>query len=284
MVYEFSTKLPQQGRWLVKPRRGAGGAGIHFHNSIGTRRSSNKQVYFQEYIEGVPCSAVYIGLENGAKLLGTTRQLVGETWLNAAPFHYCGSFGPLPLESAIQREIERIGNVLVQECFLRGLFGVDFILSNGIPWPVEVNPRYPASTEILEFALGIKVMAFHRLAFDEDMPEPLLVANAPGSETAPPFVGKAILFAKRSLEFPKKGPWTSSVGRKPIEKMPDFADIPEPGRIIKAGAPILTFFAQSTTMNGCLDDLKERLYRFNFDLKAEERSNINYIFRAAKSG
>lgn len=33
-----------------------------------------------------------------------------------------------------------------------------------------------------------------------------------------------------------------------------------------------------------LDDLKERLCRFNFDLKTEERSNINYIFRAAKSG
>jgi ubiquinone/menaquinone biosynthesis C-methylase UbiE len=32
-----------------------------------------------------------------------------------------------------------------------------------------------------------------------------------------------------------------------------------------------------------LDDLKERLYRFNFDLQAEERSRINYIFRAAKS-
>ena len=33
-----------------------------------------------------------------------------------------------------------------------------------------------------------------------------------------------------------------------------------------------------------LDDLKERLYRFNFDLKAEEKSFITYIFRAAKSG
>jgi ubiquinone/menaquinone biosynthesis C-methylase UbiE len=33
-----------------------------------------------------------------------------------------------------------------------------------------------------------------------------------------------------------------------------------------------------------LDDLKDRLYRFNFDLKAEEKSYINYIFRAAKSG
>jgi ubiquinone/menaquinone biosynthesis C-methylase UbiE len=32
-----------------------------------------------------------------------------------------------------------------------------------------------------------------------------------------------------------------------------------------------------------LDDLKDRLYRFNFNLTAEERSNINYIFRAAKS-
>jgi hypothetical protein len=33
-----------------------------------------------------------------------------------------------------------------------------------------------------------------------------------------------------------------------------------------------------------LDDLKERLYRFDLDLQAEERSNINYIFRAAKCG
>jgi ubiquinone/menaquinone biosynthesis C-methylase UbiE len=32
-----------------------------------------------------------------------------------------------------------------------------------------------------------------------------------------------------------------------------------------------------------LDDLKDRLNRFNFDLVAEERSNINYIFRAAKT-
>jgi ubiquinone/menaquinone biosynthesis C-methylase UbiE len=31
-----------------------------------------------------------------------------------------------------------------------------------------------------------------------------------------------------------------------------------------------------------LDDLKERLARFNFDLKSEERSKITYIFRAAR--
>jgi len=32
-----------------------------------------------------------------------------------------------------------------------------------------------------------------------------------------------------------------------------------------------------------LDDLKERLYTFNFNLVSEERSNINYIFLAAKT-
>ena len=32
-----------------------------------------------------------------------------------------------------------------------------------------------------------------------------------------------------------------------------------------------------------LDDLKDRLYRFNFSVIAEERSNINYIFHAAKT-
>jgi predicted ATP-grasp superfamily ATP-dependent carboligase len=256
-IHESSTDLPRQKRWLVKPRRGAGGRGIYFQNSIGAKTRSNKQIYFQEFIEGLPCSAVYVGLREGARLLGTTRQLVGETWLNAARFHYCGSIGPLALEPAIQNEVERIGNVLARECLLRGLFGVDFILSEGTPWPVEVNPRYPASTEILEYSLGIKAMAFHRLAFDADMRRSLPVANAPGSEARAPFVGKAILFAKRSLEFPKDGPWTGSVRRSSIEQMPDFADIPEPGRVIRSGAPILTCFGQASTLSGCLDELKQ---------------------------
>jgi predicted ATP-grasp superfamily ATP-dependent carboligase len=123
---------------------------------------------------------------------------------------------------------------------------------------VEVNPRYPASTEILEYASGIQAMVLHRLAFDTDMPKLAPVANAPGSGVSPVYVGKALLFAKRSLEFPQNGPWSSSVNCKPIDRMPEFADIPEPGREIRAGAPIMTFFAQSPTLDGCLEKLKQR--------------------------
>jgi predicted ATP-grasp superfamily ATP-dependent carboligase len=243
-------------RWLVKTLKGAGGAGIHFHKSIGGGTKSTKQVYFQEYIEGLPCSAVYLGLEKAARLLGTTRQLTGEAWLNAAAFHYCGSIGPLRLEPSVREKVERIGNVLAQECQLRGLFGVDLILSDGIPWAVEVNPRYPASTEILEYALGIKAMVLHRATFDPSALKSLPVADAPGSEST--FVGKAIVFAKDSVEFPRDGPWTSSVSSKSIMKMPEFADIPESKRVMKRGVPILTFFTQSATLDGCLTELKER--------------------------
>src|SRR5207244_766786 len=165
-VHECLKDVPRQGRWLAKPWRGSGGTGIQLLNSVGAKIKSIRQIYFQEFIEGLPFSAVYVGLERGPKLLGITRQLVGEAWLHAAPFHYCGSIGPMQLEPPIRSRVEKIGNAMTRDGSLRGLFGVDFVLSKGTPWPVEVNPRYPASTEILEYGLGIKTMAFQRAAFD----------------------------------------------------------------------------------------------------------------------
>ena len=72
--------LPDR-RWLVKPRDGAGGAGIHFWRpgQAGPRR----RFYIQEYLEGPSYSAVYAGFEHGVQLLGVSRQLVGEAWLHA---------------------------------------------------------------------------------------------------------------------------------------------------------------------------------------------------------
>jgi predicted ATP-grasp superfamily ATP-dependent carboligase len=211
-----------------------------------------KHVYFQEFFEGMPCSAVYVGMEDSAWCLGATLQLVGRGWLHAAPFHYCGSVGPLKLDSAVQATLDRIGTVLTRHCRLRGLFGVDFVLANGIPWPVEINPRYTASVEVLEYALGIQAICRHRAAFDRSLitPDPL------GDKQ--PVVGKAIVFAKSSTEFPRQGPWTQALNdSRPIEEMPEFADIPAPGHRIDVGRPILTFFSQSTSVPGCIDNLKQ---------------------------
>ena len=72
------------------------------------------------------------------------------------PFAYCGSVGPLPLDCLLAPALRRLGHRLAAEGGLRGLFGIDGVLRDGAFWPVEVNPRYTASVEVLEYATGLR--------------------------------------------------------------------------------------------------------------------------------
>jgi predicted ATP-grasp superfamily ATP-dependent carboligase len=257
--------IPKRGRWLVKPRDGTGGRGIAFVEDWAAV-SRRRHVYFQEYIEGEPCSAVYLGWVRrlsdrsvvGASFLEATRQLIGVPWLHGAPFHYCGSIGPLPLPLPVWRKFHRIGTILAKTCGLRGLFGVDCILRDGVPWAVEVNPRYPASVEVLEEPGGPSAVALHRAALEgADVPlywgsgEPQQYLHAKAR-------GKAILFARESLAFPEDPFWTA----RAYEFRPDqpgrllFADIPPAGQRIERGRPILTFFAEGATVDKCQERLR----------------------------
>src|SRR5262245_56264384 len=111
------------GRWLVKPRAGAGGHGVRFL-AEGEPPITDKS-YLQQYIAGPSASAVFAG----RTLLGMTAQLVGEGWLRAPAFGYCGSVGPLAIEPALEQRIKALGDVLVERLGLRGLYGVDGILA-----------------------------------------------------------------------------------------------------------------------------------------------------------
>jgi predicted ATP-grasp superfamily ATP-dependent carboligase len=237
------------GRWLTKPLAGAGGRGIAPFRGAGGRG-----VYFQEYVEGTPCSAVYVGDGARAVFLGATRQLVGETWLHATPFRYCGSVGPLPLGPEAVRTFRRLGDVLAAAFSLRGLFGVDCVLRDETPWPVEVNPRYTASVELLEYACAVPALALHRRAFDRTSPEPAWEPRRPG-----PTFGKAILFARAALVFPGEGYRAERRrGAPAADGLPDLADIPPAGQVIAPGRPVLTFFATAGSEGECLDKLRVR--------------------------
>jgi predicted ATP-grasp superfamily ATP-dependent carboligase len=255
-VRQRPEEVPAASRWLVKPLAGAGGAGIHFHGESFSRKRWRKEVYYQEHIEGEPCAAVFVGDEDGARLLGVTRQLVGVDWLHSAPFRYGGSVGPLPLGPASRQALERLGNVLTAGCHLRGLFGVDFILRAGVPWPVEVNPRYTASVEVLEHALGLSALDRHCQVFGKRGRSSF--PHSPEKELRPLFVGKAILTARAPLTFPPDGPWQTVLhSPPPIWRLPDFADIPHPGEPIRTGQPILSFFATADTLDACVDRLRQ---------------------------
>jgi predicted ATP-grasp superfamily ATP-dependent carboligase len=233
-------------RWLVKPRRGAGGVGIQEWRGA-QKTPSGERLYWQEYVAGEPAAAIYAAIDGDVHFLGLTRQLVGELWLNAAPFHYCGSVGPLRPTAELRRELDRIGDVLARGGGLAGLFGIDGILAGGHFWPVEVNPRYTASVEVLEYATGTCALGWHRRAFDPGAPMP------PRSPEPSAWWGKAVLFAPADLIFP------GDFGRLPGAADPhEFADIPQPGDKIGKGRPVLTFFARGQSASACEDGLRLR--------------------------
>ncbi len=240
-VVASGSAVPRELSWLLKPRRGAGGFGIR---PARAGEIVPRGFYAQERIAGSPASALYVADGSSALFLGATRQLIGEPWLHAAPFRYCGNIGPLDLSASQARHLTDLGGAITQRRRLRGLFGVDGILKeDNTFWPIEVNPRYTASVEVLERATGLAFLDRHARVFRGD-PRALEPLTLSPCRT---IVGKAVLFAARDLVFPETGPWQQSVG---------FADIPASGEHLLAGHPVLTFFVEGTVVRECESRLR----------------------------
>jgi uncharacterized protein len=242
----------ERGYWLRKPLRSAAGRDICFADELpATEEHIKPRFYYQRYVEGPSYSAVFVTNQAGdTHLLGVTRQLVGERPLNAKPFQYCGSIGPIELPGSTPMTLQRIGEVLTVGCHLRGLFGVDFILNDDGPWLVEVNPRYTASVEVLEYATNTAFLTLHRRAFEPASLVPIRQASESD------FFGKAILYARDRMVMPAK----TSTPRPPFDPetpfiMPAAADIPSAGEVIERGWPICTVFARGSSMEQCHERL-----------------------------
>jgi predicted ATP-grasp superfamily ATP-dependent carboligase len=171
-----------------------------------------------------------------------TRQLIGQRWLGAEPFQYCGSVGPLPINATEQFRWEAIGRTLVESSAISGLFGVDAIVdaSDSI-WPVEVNPRYTASVEILERAFqfsALQLLMASEFGRKGGAGRPL---PASGRQIRSLF-GKAVVYAPCNLVVAE--PLIDYLDRA-NRWAPDslYADLPWPGQLIRAGQPILTVMA-----------------------------------------
>jgi predicted ATP-grasp superfamily ATP-dependent carboligase len=242
--------------WLRKPTGGSGGRGI----ALAERGRCPRRgpFYYQRFVAGPSCSALYAAGPGGARFLGATRQLVGVPWLHAPPFAWCGGIGPAALPERATAAIRAAGDALAAAFRLRGLFGLDFLLEGEEPRPVDLNPRYTASAEVLEHALGFSAVALHREAFTGPGHDPAPGGAAPaappaGREPAGGAIGKAVLFAPRRLVLAEDlarlrpaDPW----------RLPTLADIPARGRTVERGRPLLTVFARAGTEADCLRALE----------------------------
>jgi predicted ATP-grasp superfamily ATP-dependent carboligase len=239
--------LPRDGRWLVKPWASAGGRGIQ--PLLPDTGPPQRPSYYHERIEGEPLSAVYVAQPSGTTVLGVTWQWIG---LPEAPFAYRGSIGPWPLSAIERARFETLGQILADAFGLIGLFGVDLIWREGQPWAVEVNPRYTASIEVLELALGRSFLGEHRRAFDSTAIDCRSVVSNPRAGV----VGKAILFARSPCRFPDLDLAPSAADPFAI---PTIADIPHPGATFGPGDPVLTVFAHAENRAACRSALEQAL-------------------------
>jgi predicted ATP-grasp superfamily ATP-dependent carboligase len=246
-----STKgLPQDGTWLRKPLRSAGGRGIAPWDEVAAAERCSEPVYFQKRVEGTACAAAYVAAGSRSRLLGVTEQLLGHN-PRGPGFAYRGSIGPLRVPRDLWREFARIGQVLAASFELRGVFGVDAIVQGRQVAVVEVNPRYTASMEILERAGGPSIVGMHLAACLADRLPPV----ASGTDGAAH--GKWIVFADRSLAV------GDDLTREMLRMtaggvLPAVADIPRAGTKIEAREPIVTVFARGRSREEVLWSLKRR--------------------------
>lgn len=262
------------GNWMLKPVRGAAGRGIRVWDDRGTESATlHEPHYFQERRAGVFVSALFLAFPGRTVLLGIARQLVGLREVHAPEFAWCGTIAPVELPEQTVDTIAWIGDVLARETGLRGLFGCDFIVDQGVPWLTEVNPRYPGSTEIIERVLHVPLLDWHRRACAgiDETARPVSAATAlftttPRRAVGAGVIGKIVVYAGRELVAPDalrfvRRPNPNHELSEIDDALPYMADITAPGTRIAFGQPICTLFARAVSERECLAKLVRRAAR-----------------------
>ena len=241
--------LPRDGSWVRKPWASAGGRGVSVFDADA--RDGARPVYYQRRINGLSLAVMFVAHAEGVFVAGVTRQLIGRP---GASFAYRGSVGPWPVSAAVWRQYENLGTALAARLGLIGLFGVDLILDgDGVAWPVEINPRYTASVEVLELATGRALLDDHRRAC-EGRPLP------PRTAQQARVVAKEVIFAEADGVFPDVRSGLATVA-DPFA-VPALADVPLAGSRFRAGDPVLTIFAEGATTAAALDFLEQKRARW----------------------
>lgn len=231
-------------RWLLKPIASGGGHGIR---EWAHRDPVPSGWYEQPFIEGDAGSIVFVAAGGTAVPLGVTRQLVGDAAFGADGFRYCGSIlrpdgdrNPL-LDSAAS-----LASHFTRELGLVGVNCIDFIAHGDTAMPIEINPRWSASMELVERAYGLSMFAAHAAACTASSLPSFDLARA---HPTTPALGKAILFARHDVTCGDTRAWLADSTVR---------DVPHPGDHIPSGRPVCTVFASGHDEPSCHTALARR--------------------------
>jgi uncharacterized protein len=228
------------GKWLHKTGRGASGSGVQrimpMHEYTGG--------YFQNFIPGLPHSALYLGAQGQARLVGVTQQILGQPG-SEQEFQYTGSFAPAPqLTKELWQRMGIIGERLAANFNLVGLFGVDFVLTSEGPCVIEINPRYTAAMELAERLQYPAAIADHVTACRQA----ILPDDLEFSSVKQRWV-KNIYFSRIVQTVDEDFLWLLN----PKCNIGELVDLPALGTILRAGDPVCTLIAKYHNWNDSSD-------------------------------
>jgi predicted ATP-grasp superfamily ATP-dependent carboligase len=248
--------------WLRKPRASGGGHAIApWTGSARAAARLARRWYLQERIEGRPGSVVFVADGERCVTLGVSRQLVGDSAFGGDGFRYCGSIlssaGDVSLPAATA-----LADAVTAEFGLVGVNCVDFVARDGVPWAVEVNPRWSSSMELVERAYGLSVFGAHaRACTERALPAFDVAAARPAART----LGKAIVYARHDSDVGDTSAWLADR---------DVRDVPHAGERIPAGRPVCTVLAEGIDDAACYAALVRKAERLRAALRDDrgERS------------
>jgi predicted ATP-grasp superfamily ATP-dependent carboligase len=244
---------------LLKPLASGGGHGIrHWHHGDAVPRGT----YLQRFVDGTPGSVVFAAVAGRAVPLGVLRQLIGDSAFGTDGFRYCGNIlapaGETVFENddALVAAAAALAEAASHEFGLVGVNGIDFVARDGIPYPIEVNPRWCASMELVERAYGLSVFGAHASACAAGTLPDFDLARARRHARAA--LGKAVVFARHDVTVGDTRAWSDDTDD---DAPPCVRDIPRTGTRIGAGRPICTVFADASTAAACYAALVARAGR-----------------------
>lgn len=292
-VRRSAKTLPQDGSWLRKPIRGSGGTHITTWTeevACAISRSGDGQhvaddlntaphFFFQERKPGIPSAAVFVAAAGRAVLLGATRQITGADWTGASEFCYAGSIGPLSIPQDHRVRLEAAGNRIAERFQMTGLFGIDYLDAGDELWLIEINPRYPASAEVLERATDTRTRATETRATGTSLVATHVAActrqvlpdrSSFVGQAENAICGKAIVFAEQDVIIsPAFTDWATSLNAESNRYA--VADVPAAGTLIPTGNPIATVLADDTTHRDVEASLQQRATALREHLVHEAR-------------
>jgi predicted ATP-grasp superfamily ATP-dependent carboligase len=245
----------REASWLVKPRASGGGHRVRPWRH-GMRLPPD--CYLQEFIDGTPTSIVFVASSRQAVPIGFCRQLIGQDAFGSSGFRYCGN-----ILTAAGEDDEVIGaasavaGAVCEEFGLVGVNGIDMMVKDGVPYAIEVNPRWCASMELVERAYALSVFGAHAAVWRDGVVPNFDLAQARRGARA---TGKAVVFARREVVVGDTRDWL--VERDAAAAAAgDLRDIPSPGTRIRAGRPVCTVFASGRASGECHAELVRRANR-----------------------